>query len=325
MKRKLQYIALIFLCFLNSCKHNVLETDEKPSHVPTVTVSACNNNSSKVSSLPKESSVDSHVQVSVPLDSCTVESKYCLERNMEMHIRTNQDLVLYSSMSLDEITSLDITVECECDLSFLSEARNVTSLSISNGESYAEQEPTWSYVQSYDFLLQMKGLQTIAVYGVEGFSVSCFNGLPDLGEVILFACSLDGESFLNQSVKKLALYGCYFSTDLLYCFPKLTNLSIDGKVDDFSFLKEMDHLRFLSLTMTSFSNMENLSACNRLTELTVMSREGAKATPLESTEVFEKLSDLKELTVYCGSLSTKQKETVALLLPDCKITEYEVP
>ncbi len=171
----------------------------------------------------------------------------------------------------------------------------------------------------------MNRLQTIAVYGVDDFSISCFNELPNLSEVILSACSLDGDFFLNQSVKKLALYGCDFSTDLLRGFPKITNLSIDGKVDDFSFLTEMDQLRFLSLTMTSFSNAEHLSACNRLAELTVMSREGAKATPLENTETFGMLSDLKKLTVYSGSLSAKQKEAVALLLPDCEITEYEVP
>lgn len=325
MKRKLKYIALICLCVLNSCKHNISEIDEKSSYVPTVTVSACSDNSDAVLSLPNESSADSQVQENAPSDSGAVESEYCAQAEMEMHIRTNQDLAAYSSMSLDEITVLNITLECECDLSFLSEAKNVIFLSISNGESYAGQEPARSYVQSFDFLLQMKRLQTIAVYGVDDFSISCFNGLPNLSEVILSACSLDGDSFLNQSVKKLALYGCDFSTDLLRGFPKITNLSIDGKVDDFSFLTEMDQLRFLSLTMTSFSNAEHLSACNRLVELTVMSREGAKATPLENTETFGTLSDLKKLTVYSGSLSAKQKEAVALLLPDCEITEYEVP
>ncbi len=152
MKRKLKYIALICLCVLNSCKHNISEIDEKSSYVPTVTVSACSNNSDAVLSLPKESSADSQVQENAPSDSCTVESEYCAQPEMEMHIRTNQDLAAYSSMSLDEITVLNITVECECDLSFLSEAKNVTSLSISNGESYAGQEPARSYVQSLDFL-----------------------------------------------------------------------------------------------------------------------------------------------------------------------------
>ena len=137
MKRKLKYIALICLCVLNSCKHNIPEIDEKSSYVPTVTVSAC---SDKLS-LPEESSADSQVQENAPSDSGAVESEYCAQPEMEMHIRTNQDLAAYSSMSLDEITVLNITVECECDLSFLSEAKNVTSLSISNGESYAGQEP----------------------------------------------------------------------------------------------------------------------------------------------------------------------------------------
>lgn len=244
---------------------------------------------------------------------------------LEMHLRSEQDVGLYASMPLDEITSLDITAECGCDLSFLSEAKALTSLSVSNGEACAGREPMESYVRSFEFLSSLTRLNRLHISGVKDFPLSCLSGLPELNEITLSACTVGELPPAGSPVKKLALYGCDFPTDLLRRFPDLTDLEIDGKVDDFSFLKETGHLRVLSLTMTGFSDIENLAACNGLTDLTVLSREGAEATPLENVEYLKELSGLKKLTVYKGALSVGQKETVISLLPNCEIVEYEAP
>lgn len=244
---------------------------------------------------------------------------------MEMHLRSEHDVGLYASMPLDEITSLDITAECGCDLSFLSEAKAVTSLSLSNGEAYAGQEPMESYVESFEFLSSLTRLNELHISAVKDFPLSCIRGLPELNEITLSACSIGELPPAGSPVKKLALYGCDFPSELLRRFPDLTDLEIDGRVDDFSFLKETDHLRILSLTMTGFSDMEKLASCNGLTDLTVLSREGTEATPLENVEYLKELSGLKKLTVYNGTLSAGQKETVISLLPNCEIVEYEIP
>lgn len=244
---------------------------------------------------------------------------------VEMLIRSEQDVGLYASMTLNEITALDITVESDCDLSFLSGAKAMTSLSISNGEVYAGQEPMESYVKSFEFLSSLTRLSELHICGVKDFPLSCLSGLPELNEMTLFACTISELPPAGGSVKELALYCCDFPSDLLRCFPDLTDLWIDGRVDDFSFLEGMENLRFLSLTMTGFSDMEKLSACTNLTDLTVLSREGTKAAPLENVDFLKELSDLKKLTVYHGALSAGQKETVISLLPNCEIVEYEAP
>lgn len=244
---------------------------------------------------------------------------------LEMHLRSEQDVGLYASTPLGEITSLDITAECGCDLSFLSEAKALASLSFSNGEARAGQEPMESYVQSFEFLSSLTRLSELHIYGVKDFPLSCLSGLPELNEITLSACSVGELPPASSSVKKLALYGCDFPSELLRRFPDLTDLEIDGRVDDFSFLKETGHLRVLSLTMTGFSNIENLASCNGLTDLTVLSRKGADAAPLENVEFLKELSGLKKLSVYNGALSAGQKETVTSLLPNCEIVEYEIP
>lgn len=258
-----------------------------------------------------------------PTETKTVSA--CVDHETEIFLRGNRDIDNYDLELLDQVSVLKITVEGECDLSFLSRAKRVNSLTIVNGESYADREPMESYVESFAFLSELNGLKELNIYGVKDFPLSYFNELPDLNAVTLSACGMNGSLSANSPVKKLALYCCDFEADLLRCFPDLTELWIDGKVDDFSFPEEMENLRFLSLTMTGFSDMEKLSACTNLTDLTVMSRNGSKATPLENIEFCKGLPDLKKLTVYRGSLSAEQKETAALLLPNCEIVEYEAP
>lgn len=217
---------------------------------------------------------------------------------IEMHLRSEQDVGRYASMPLDEITSLDITAECGCDLSFLSGAKALTSLSVSNGEARAGREPMESYVRSFEFLSSLTRLNELHISGVKDFPFSCISSLSELNEITLSACSVGELPPAGSPVKKLALYGCDFSSELLRRFPDLTDLEIDGRVDDFSFLKETDHLRILSLTMTGFSDIEKLASCNGLTDLTVLSREGAEAAPLENVGFLKELSGLKKLTVY---------------------------
>lgn len=110
----------------------------------------------------------------------------------------------YTQKDIDFLKSLDLEfiyvyVNKPCDLSFLGELNTVCELSIQSAVMDLTPLETPTYIESYDFLKTMTGLETLWLYsGYSDFDLSMLNNSSKLVELDIIGYNISGETRLDN-------------------------------------------------------------------------------------------------------------------------------
>lgn len=185
---------------------------------------------------------------------------------------------------------------------------------------------TPTYIESYDFLKTMTGLETLWLYsGYSDFDLSVLNNLSKLDKLDLIGYNISGETRL-ENLNSLSLMSSTYSAETIAeSFPSLTELEfyfIDEELD-FTPFSRLESMKILELKHTSAKGIDSFSALINLETFAFMPLPQRNIL-LEDISFLKPLDNLKQFDTYKNVLSDEQKAQLLKWHSQYKITEYDV-
>lgn len=183
-----------------------------------------------------------------------------------------------------------------------------------------------AYIESYDFLKTMTGLETLWLYsGYSDFDLSTLNNSSKLVKLDIIGYNISGETRL-KNLNSLSLMSSTFSAETIAeSFPSLTELEfyfIDEELD-FTPFSRLESMKILELKHTGAKGIDSFSALINLETFAFMPLPQHNIL-LEDISFLKPLDNLKQFDTYKNVLSDEQKAQLLKWHSQCKITEYDV-
>ena len=232
-------------------------------------------------------------------DSCQKYMKY-------IELPRDKDL------ELDIHEGVEVLITSKYDISFLSQFSDIKYLRIM--ESEEENDPPeldYSYVNSFDFIKDLKKLEYIRIERDPEFELNILKDNKNLKCIEFINCNIISDSKVSyNSVDDLSImFGNFELSNISDSFPRLKRLQFSvSNCDDFSDVGELSELEYLYIRLLRpYKGIESIAKCKKLKYLELFSRymdkEGLLKTELVDDTFLTNVENLYMLNCYVGSIS----------------------
>lgn len=222
----------------------------------------------------------------------------------------NGDLSFLSEFQ--HLTSLEVNIRQELDYSVLDQLPLLESLTITADfqplefHNFSNLNLKKLYIDenlpagNLNFVLGMKNLEVLTLYGSEITSLEPLQNLKKLTQISLTGSSINDISPIKElsELTILNLSGNISNVEIVSNFKKLTYLSLTGcEIKNCEFLSELSELTHLDLSYNQINSLEPLGKLGKLTNLTLSHNQISDISPLMS------LIDLMYLSLSHNQIS----------------------